>query len=65
MSAETIYATQRGALNALPSTPSDEHAWFLRDQQAVCAKCTVVRRADGNNKPCRGVVRITTRGATK
>lgn len=38
-----------------------EHDWTVRDQMHACAKCGVVRRADGSNKPCRGVVRIGVR----
>lgn len=29
----------------------------------VCSQCGIVRRADGQNKPCRGKVRVTARRA--
>jgi len=43
-----------------------KHDWWLREwsyshpgsQIYVCRKCGVIRRADGENKPCKGIVRI-------
>lgn len=37
------------------------HAWVDREGLIACASCGVVRRADGGNKPCRGVVRVGVR----
>ena len=34
------------------------HAWFERFGLTCCKKCGIVRRADGQNSPCPGSVRI-------
>lgn len=40
---------------------SDGHDWTKRDQWTVCKKCGIIKRKDGKNKQCRGIVKITTR----
>ena len=39
------------------------HTWIKVDfmPHESCAKCGVVRRADGKNSPCRGIVLVTLR----
>ena len=41
--------------------PLGLHSWIKKYGHWVCSKCGFVRRADGKNKPCPGVVKITTR----
>jgi len=41
--------------------PLGLHSWIQKHGHWVCSKCGFVRRADGKNKPCPGVVKITTR----
>ena len=40
-----------------------EHDWFKPDFLAYecCRKCGIVKRADGGNGPCKGVVRVEMR----
>jgi hypothetical protein len=40
------------------------HDWFQADKLPFvsCRKCGIVRRADGQNKPCKGVVTVGPRG---
>lgn len=40
-----------------------EHAWFKykTDSFDSCAKCGIVRRKDGLNKPCSGIVKLSLR----
>lgn len=35
-----------------------EHLWATYGKRESCAFCGVVRRCDGENNPCRGIVRI-------
>lgn len=56
----------RGAHRGPMTQP--EHEWHRRtgayqsDREVyVCLKCGVIRRADGQNKPCRGVVKVKLR----
>lgn len=37
------------------------HCWFDYRDNPSCAMCGVVRRYDGSNKPCRGVVEVALR----
>lgn len=37
------------------------HEWLLKNGLVFCRYCLVVRRADGQNKPCKGKVRISLR----
>lgn len=41
------------------------HDWFTygRLQWECCRKCGIVRRLDGKNSPCRGVVKVELRSA--
>lgn len=42
------------------------HCWFVIDTDrplSSCACCGVVQRADGANKPCKGIVAIALRSA--
>ena len=41
--------------------PLGLHSWIKKYGHWVCSKCGFVRRTDGKNKPCPGVVKITTR----
>ena len=34
------------------------HDWFQRFGLTCCKRCGVVQRADGQNKPCPGPVRV-------
>jgi hypothetical protein len=34
------------------------HFWGLFDRWMCCRVCGIVRRADGNNKPCKGPTRM-------
>lgn len=43
----------------------DDHdwcRWLASSDYTSCRRCGVVRRADGQNKPCRGTVRVVPRG---
>lgn len=40
-----------------------KHRWGHRCGYECCLNCGVVRRADDNNKPCRGVVHVAVRVA--
>ena len=42
-----------------------EHDWFQRGNLTACRLCGIVQRADGQNKPCRGVVRVVLRADEK
>ena len=39
---------------------TEDHDWMKRDQDEYkfCRKCLTVKRADGKNKPCKGVVKM-------
>lgn len=37
------------------------HEWIQFHNLTCCARCGVVQRADGKNKPCKGPVKITLR----
>lgn len=37
------------------------HLWATYRNYQTCACCGIVRRADGQNRPCRGIVRISLR----
>lgn len=43
------------------------HDWFTPEFLTFecCRKCGFIRRRDGKNKPCRGVVRVGPRGSEK
>lgn len=38
-----------------------EHKWMPFKQWMACSTCGIIQRADKKNKPCKGVVKITTR----
>lgn len=40
-----------------------EHDWFVPEfiGYECCRKCGIVKRRDGKNKPCRGVVTLSLR----
>lgn len=38
-----------------------QHEWIPRYGLKVCKRCGIVRRRDGNSKPCPGKVRIALR----
>lgn len=39
------------------------HTWVDRNYgYLVCSKCGIVKRRDGLNSPCKGIVRVTLRG---
>lgn len=44
---------------------STEHEWFEWRGMTCCKKCGIVKRRDGKNKPCKGVVRVTLRRAAQ
>ncbi len=37
---------------------SNGHHWISAFKLTCCRDCGIVRRADDQNKPCRGVVRV-------
>lgn len=43
------------------------HVWVTRDDIAYvyCNRCSVIRRPDGKNTPCKGVVRVELRKGEK
>lgn len=45
--------------------PTGEHEWIKRpqDQWEFCKICSLIKRADGKNKPCNGPVKITLRSS--
>lgn len=43
---------------------SNGHKWIRFDKLVCCRDCGIVRRADDNNKPCRGKVKVTLRDET-
>lgn len=46
------------------TTTGIEHDWFKPYTDRMwqsCRLCGIVRRADDNNKPCKGVVRVALR----
>lgn len=42
-------------------TDIQEHEWINYDNKVCCKNCGNIKRADGNNKPCRGKVYVKTR----
>ena len=42
---------------------SNGHEWIHWHGMVICLTCGVVRRADDQNKPCKGPVKVTTRNA--
>lgn len=48
---------------AMEKAKDGEHAWFKfkDDKFNCCAKCGIIQRKDGKNKPCPGVVKVTLR----
>lgn len=52
---------------ALKEAKEGEHAWFFfkDDTFHSCAKCGIIKRADGRNSPCKGMVKITLRNGKK
>lgn len=38
-----------------------EHEWTMFHKLECCKVCGVVRRRDGQNKPCKGPVKVTLR----
>ena len=53
------------ALAAGPEEPPREHTWATLNGMTFCRACTVVLRADGKNKPCRGRVGLSLREDTE
>jgi hypothetical protein len=47
--------------------PANGHDWFRPDfvSYDCCRNCGIVRRMDGQNKPCRGQIGISLRGYEK
>ena len=43
--------------------PWDEHEWFLFWGTNCCKICGTVKRKDGKNKPCKGLVKVVLRDA--
>lgn len=39
----------------------EEHDWREYRGYLTCFKCGVIKRKDGKNNPCKGVVRVTLR----
>lgn len=39
----------------------ETHVWHDRFDLTCCKACGIVRRADRQNKPCRGVVKVALR----
>lgn len=38
--------------------------WVFKSRKMICCnKCGIVRRADDNNKPCKGIVKVALRSA--
>lgn len=55
-------------MTARPASPTPQecegkHDWFVPGfiGYACCRKCGIVKRGDGQNKPCRGVVHVELR----
>jgi hypothetical protein len=42
----------------------ESHFWVERFNLTCCQRCGIVRRADRQNKPCPGIVRVVLREAT-
>ena len=40
---------------------SKNHVWTTYNHLHVCANCGIVKRIDGLNSPCKGVVKVKTR----
>lgn len=38
-----------------------EHEWWVWHGLTCCKKCGIVQRADGKNKPCKGIVKVELR----
>lgn len=39
-------------------TPDETHDWFIWRGLECCRRCGIVRRADRQNKPCKGAVKV-------
>ncbi len=35
-----------------------EHEWWIWHGMECCKLCGIVKRADGKNRPCKGIVRV-------
>lgn len=42
-------------------TRKDDHKWTLRSSLFFCSRCGVVKRANGENKACKGKIEVTLR----
>ena len=42
-----------------------QHLWITHANLICCQWCGIVKRRDGLNRPCKGVVRVTLREAAQ
>mgnify|MGYP001584900524 FL=1 len=54
---------EKNEMSAASMVASD-HDWITYNYFVCCRRCGIVRRADGNNSPCKGNVRIIARTET-
>jgi hypothetical protein len=53
--------SRRTKMQEAAALADGDHVWHLRFNVTCCKHCGVVMRADGTNKPCPGIVRVTLR----
>ena len=47
-------------MSRAPRAPG-KHDWWVWRGMTCCKKCGIIRRRDGKNKACRGVVKVALR----